>query len=267
MNFLIGTMLYSGYLALYFMLLIKFEWREATIARYIEPLGHFISILFPLLLSSVAVAKDYINPMDILPGFCWIWHYPPNCHHDEEVECLRGGNLSLYLIGPMSIFLLVIIFIAMLIMVLKVRQTELRMRRYAGGRNSQLEMTKETGKQALFYIGAFFLTFFPIIMLQMLYDHRYRGYYFWFAVLVKFFTPLQGFFNAFIYLRKRFRELTEPGGSLSFLRTIIEAPLRLTAGWESDVAGDQQKSSRGEPNTALREGNTEAAPQQADVHE
>jgi hypothetical protein len=85
MNFLIGTMLYSGYLALYFMLLIKFEWREATIARYIKPLGHFISILFPLLLSSVAVAKDYINPMAILPGFCWIWHYPPNCHHDDEV--------------------------------------------------------------------------------------------------------------------------------------------------------------------------------------
>jgi hypothetical protein len=35
-TFLDGTMYYTLFLAVYFLLLIKFEWRKATIARYVE---------------------------------------------------------------------------------------------------------------------------------------------------------------------------------------------------------------------------------------
>jgi hypothetical protein len=233
LNFMFGTMWYSTFLALYFMLLIFFEWKEATIARYVEPLGHFISVLFPLFLSSVAIANDYINPMDILPGFCWLWHYPSDCHDYEEVECLRDGDQFMALFGPVPMFQFLTIAIAMILITLKVCKRELRSQSYAGGSSNRLQRTKETGKQALYYIGAFFLTFFPMIMMQVLYDYRYRGFYFWLAVLGKFFTPLQGFFNAFIYLRKRYRELTDPGHSLAFLRTVSETVFRTDGGSHS----------------------------------
>jgi protein-S-isoprenylcysteine O-methyltransferase Ste14 len=139
---------YSFFLTLYFLLLVRFEWREATIARYVEPLGHFISIFFPLMIGSLRVAKNTINPMEVLPGWCY--------------KSMRSYT-------PISFVLITFIFIAMIIIILKVRQNELRMRRYAGGRNSQLELTKETGIQALLYIGVFFLTFFPLGMLKYLY--------------------------------------------------------------------------------------------------
>jgi hypothetical protein len=159
---------YSVCLALYFTLKVKFEWREATIARYIEPLGHFISLLFPIATASIFVANNNINPLEHLPGWCGVFDFPPGCSLDDEVECKQGEQIVHQIIF-LYVFLFIIIFSAMLIMVLKVRQTELRMRRYAGGRNIQLVVTKETGKQALLYIGVFCLTFFPVGMPDLLY--------------------------------------------------------------------------------------------------
>jgi hypothetical protein len=160
---------YSVFLALYFLLLIKFEWRKATIARYVEPLAHFICIFFPVVVGSLRVAGNHINPLETLPGWCAVSDFPPGCSLHDEVECKRGGEsgrASFFCI----VFLFIVNFIAMLIIILKVRQNELRMRRYAGGRNSQLEMTKETGIQALLYIGVFFLSYFPYGVLGLLYE-------------------------------------------------------------------------------------------------
>jgi hypothetical protein len=241
LNFLFGTMWYSAFLAVYFLLRIKFEWKEKTIARYVEPVAHIACTLMPLIGGAIAVANDYINPVEILPGFCWIYEYPPGCLSDHEVDCIRGEDAyeftsSAGVAGP----LFIVIFIAMVLITLKVRQTELRIRRYAGGHNRELELTKQTGIQALFYIGAFFLTFFPLVMLDLLWNVRYKGYYFYFAVLAKFLTPLQGFFNAWIYMHKRFRDVSDSGGSAGLLRrlssmiTVGRTPL--------NVAGDMQES-------------------------
>jgi hypothetical protein len=86
----------------------------------------------------------------------------------------------------------------MILIILKVRKIELRIQRYAGGRSNQLERTTETGRQALLYIAAFFLTFFPLVMMQIMYTHRGESYYFIFAVWA--FSPLQGVLNACITL-------------------------------------------------------------------
>jgi membrane protein insertase Oxa1/YidC/SpoIIIJ len=160
---------YSVFLALYFLLKVRFEWREATIARYVEPFGHFISIFFPLVMGSLKVKDNEISPVEVLPGWCGVSDFPPGCSLDDEVECKRGARFGSSMIFYFYVSFFIIIFIAMLMIILKVRQTELRMRRYAGGRNRQLEMTNEAGKQALLYIGVFFLTFFPLGLLDLLY--------------------------------------------------------------------------------------------------
>jgi hypothetical protein len=143
------------------MLLVKFEWREATIARYVEPVGHFLSIFLPLANGSLGVAKDYLKPMEILPGFCWFWEYPPGCFEDDN--CNRGDtnardkdNVTNH--ANMTLFVVVFgtIIISMFFIILKVRKIELRIKRYDGSRSNQIERTKETGTQALLHIAAFF---------------------------------------------------------------------------------------------------------------
>jgi hypothetical protein len=111
---------------------------------------------------------------------------------------------------------------SMIMIVFRVRQTEQRMRRYSGG-HSILRQTKETGVQALMYIGAFSVVFLPVAVL-MTRDSGYpastdinRKRFFAIAFFVKLVTPLQGFFNALIFLRMRLRSLMREGGRLSFL--------------------------------------------------
>jgi hypothetical protein len=67
-----------------------------------------------------------------------------------------------------------------------------------------------------------------------------------FAVWAKFLSPLQGFFNSFIYVRKRFTELTASGGSLAFLLRIDLSASMRRINTPSIAAGDE-KSEQGEP--------------------
>jgi hypothetical protein len=47
-NFIFGTMWYSFFLALYFLLLLRFEWSKKRISKCFEPFAHFVSISVPL---------------------------------------------------------------------------------------------------------------------------------------------------------------------------------------------------------------------------
>lgn len=218
LNYLFGNMWYSAFLAVYFLCKVRFEWQEATMARYLEPFAHTISLLLPTLNGIAGIVKDQFNPMDSLPGVCWFTAYPPGCNDaqsDKPQQCERGGETSVR-ISLEAIFLFVIIIISMSVILCKVRSTEVRLRRYGSGRD--LVLTKETAIQALLYIAVFFVTYAPIVMVEVLYRYRYRSYYVVVAAMTKILTPLQGLFNALIYLRKRYRELFREGGTLAFLR-------------------------------------------------
>lgn len=235
LNLIFGSMWYSLGLAVFFLSIVRFEMKQQRFARWIEPVFHFLAFTSPIANGIYAIASDWMNPMDILPGYCWTYDYPPGCNDSKEVECLRGDNYSGMVEASMILLIWVLIIICMVFLFTKVRNTEKRLQRYAGGRNVRLKRTKETGIQALLYILAFFFVFFPIVVMMTLKrsgvetTRENRGVYFTFALLSKLVSPLQGFFNAFIYLRKRFRTLTEDGGRLEFLRrvsSVVLLPLR-----------------------------------------
>ena len=222
-----GTVFYSGTLALYFLALIRYEVQERWFARWIEPWGHFLAIAYPLTSGIVAIVYDYFNPIPVLPGWCWLNGYPSGCSSDTNslsvVPCERGGKvtsiMSVLAAGPL-LFALVfaIILVSMLLIILKVRDTEQRLQRYAGTRDQAYERTKEVARQAILYISAFLFTYFPIG--GSMFTSNSRSVSFAFALLVKGLSTFQGVFNAIIFLRNQYRALTAQGESLYFLRRI-----------------------------------------------
>lgn len=217
LNLIFGTMFYSATLALYFLLLIRLEMREAWIARYVEPVGHVLAIGYPVSFGVAGIAYEIINPMPVLPGWCWFQPYPFNCLSDDNVKCIRGGDVPLvmrHMIGNVYLYALLFVIIAgsMVGIILKVRATERRIQRYASGSSSgaqEFERTKEVARQAFLYITAFLLTYFPIAGSQL---SQNTATHFAFAFLVKTLSVSQGFFNCIIFLRNQYRALTAQVG-------------------------------------------------------
>ena len=133
-NVSFGAWWYTGFLSLYFLLLVRYEWKDRVIARYIEPWAHFISLAHPLATGIYAVVDDLYNPLRILPGFCWFSDYPPYCSRpDSTVPCQRGDNYNRLSSGVAlnSLYIIfLLIAISMVLIILKVRHTELQLRKY-----------------------------------------------------------------------------------------------------------------------------------------
>lgn len=225
--FVFGVMWYSMFLALYVTLSTRYGWKEQTLARYFEPLAHFTAFLATIISGVYAVWKKQMNPLEILPGYCWSGRFPPNCHLAEDTHlmgpvCTRGANRNGWDeegTSSLVIFIFCVIVICMILIVEKVRATEKQLRRYAGMQarslqtldgscrrynNDELKLTKKTGTEATLYILAFFMANVPIVLVEASFGnrHNHKTFTFCMALLLKFLTPCQGFFNAFIYLRK-----------------------------------------------------------------
>ena len=217
-NFLIGSMLYTACLAVYFVLKVRFEVHENVISKYYEPFFHAIPIVVTLTSGVVGIFLEAFNPFDELAGFCWISDYPPGCSrpHRDDLECLRGQDsyvlAKMLASGTIAITLLTIIT-CMVLIVAHVWTTEKRMQRFnhAGISIHSTKVTQETAIQALLYIGFFFLSTVGLIVIQLSPKQESRetaSYYFPLSLVTEILSPMQGFFNAIIYIRPRFRELT-----------------------------------------------------------
>ena len=269
-TFLVGTWWYTGFLSLYFLLLVRYEWKERALSCYVEPVAHFISLSHPIATGIYALVDDLYNPLRILPGWCWYSDYPSYCSRsDSTVPCQPGANytsLSTW-VTLLSVYIIfVIIAVSMVLIILKVRQTELQLQKYdvspgvpqASSSNAtlasstphhrkrQLRRTRETAMQGLLYIAAFFASVTPVAILKFIEegsddpDSR-SSVLFPFAILAKALSPMQvtiavvrgflclmsltrvpsqGFFNAYIYLHKRFLPLTHDGECFAVLRHV-----------------------------------------------
>lgn len=210
-NFMVGTTVYSGYLAIYFVLLVRYEVREEWMAKFAEPVVHAHAILFPLVTGLVALVKHWFGPINLAPGTIWLDAYPFGCWlPDSEIECTRKANeFVMLLCGAINITgALLIMTVSMCMLIGKVRQTELQMKQYAGtqAQDEPLVLTRRTTIQAMLYIGVYFLTYFGFVAIQILAQgvripetSEYRSLWFGFAMVAKIFTPLQGALNAFVF--------------------------------------------------------------------
>lgn len=205
--------LYAAFMCLYYMLILRYDVREETIAKRVEPFVHGLAFLFPLVFASAMLVLGMYNPTNVLIGWCFINAYPADCLRREEIECERGENYLLWLWitnAPYFVYSSTVT-ISCILSYLTVRKLELRSSRRWTHNNQSMEKTKETAIQAFLYIIAFTLTY-CCFGLSTLFGpkpttEKHRSFYFPLAVLIKIFLPLQGFWNFLIFGRPRYSAL------------------------------------------------------------
>jgi hypothetical protein len=117
-----GCFAYGAWLSVYYVLTIRYNLPEATLARYVEPMIHASVFLFYFGTALIASAVGLMNPTG--SAVCWIIPYPNSCTYDG-VPCVRGANykqaiLSMILVP--SCFSVVVILVCLAIVALTVWQ-------------------------------------------------------------------------------------------------------------------------------------------------
>jgi hypothetical protein len=167
----IGTVIYNACLALYYLLVIRYGWKNKYIAKRIEPWMHFVAVGFALGTGVVGLALDLFNPF----GFaCTINAYPPLCIQSFEnkgpTNCTRGDNARIFQVvfwlGP-ACCITVFLAVSMFLVYWKIRTIERGSARFQcrSGRMQQRFIL-----QAFLYVGAMFITWGPLIGIYI-----YRG--------------------------------------------------------------------------------------------
>ena len=120
MQFQFSLGLYQGFLCVYFLLLVKYNIREETIAARLEPLVHAFAFLPPLVMAIIILNLEMYNPSHKNPGHCFINSYPANCDKDSDDanECTRGINITFWRFlstGPLFVYWMVVIVSSILV--------------------------------------------------------------------------------------------------------------------------------------------------------
>ncbi|CAB9496071.1 expressed unknown protein [Seminavis robusta] len=193
--------LYSASLALYYVLTVRYQCREAFVTSRIEPWIHGISILWPVGLGFLSIAVQAYSPLVVAPGYCWYADWPPDCDTEDdseddgsgdhetkqstngtnypEMKCLRAPEglrrILFMLVGILPLLLCMItIIVCMGLLYQQVRHTERRLARYGMGANSSrgsgggrgdLDMSQKTAIKGVLYIGAFLAAHVPYLVL------------------------------------------------------------------------------------------------------
>ena len=82
---IVSKAFYSFYIALYFMLLVRYKWSEKRVMRY-ERLAYLIAFIVPMLFSLIGFTNEAFNSNEI--RICTISSYPIDC---SGSECIRGS--------------------------------------------------------------------------------------------------------------------------------------------------------------------------------
>jgi hypothetical protein len=86
-----GCFAYGAWLSVYYVLTIRYNLPEATLARYVEPVIHASVFVFYFGTALIASAVGLMNPTS--HAACWIVPYPLSCA-DFNVPCVRGANFK-----------------------------------------------------------------------------------------------------------------------------------------------------------------------------
>jgi hypothetical protein len=209
----VSGVLYNGGLSIYYLLRIRSGWTPVQM-RKIEPYLHLVPLVFGLSTMSASLALDLFNS-----GIfdCWIAPYPQGCEqsweHGGTTTCLRGDNASLYqwlfdLIPKWSSILLVTVNMWLTHRGVY-RQEQSVIRRLAAAPNNHNNdsvsttsdnrlphgsMAKRLARQSYLYVGALYLTWFPVTITRLTELVTGRVYY-EMLLFISIAIPLQGLWN------------------------------------------------------------------------
>lgn len=222
LQFSLAAVIYNGMLSVYYLLVIKFQYKDLQLQKFKRWL-HILPTLLGLGTAVVALVLKLYNP----GGWnCWINPIPTGCQqtfnaNGAEPTCVRGDNASVYQIalfyGPLwSIILFAIA--SMATVYIAVRRQEKKAEKFC-----QMHSNKKKRKkrrlvlfQSFFYIGAFLITWiFPSSARLSLLITNYIPP--WLSLLAKCFAPVQGLLNCVAYFRPRYLRCKEESGKAGYV--------------------------------------------------
>jgi len=240
----VATPLYNAFLAVYFLLLVKHNWSEKSMAmRRLEKIFHFVAWAMAFGTAFASLGLELYNNANL---WCWIAPYPLDCENsvaasDGTGTCVRGDNAWLYRLFFYFLWLWIAVAVVIFSMVLMLWAvyTQAKMvdkYRQKGEQHSRVRqnMVRDVGMQCVYYIAAFLLTSLPLSVARMLQaQYNCTETYFPLSLTTAFLFPLQGFWNAAIYLRPRYRKFKQQNPNSSILSTVLRSLYR-TLVWSDD---------------------------------
>jgi hypothetical protein len=223
------------FLNIYYVLTIRYQISELKFRRYAWPPFLLFSTVFISMLTIVFLVGGFLNPTPS-ESFCIVGNYPHYCN-DKDIPCIRGSissfqqdYFSKIVFGFVGITLL-ILFASMILIIhasyeygrkMRVRMTLSSSSSMPASSRLRNSMAKDITVQALMYVFAFVLTWtFSIVT----FFKDTTGI----AIAKQIFQPLQGFFNALIFLYHKVYDLKRVEPDLSAyecLGRIIRSPYK-----------------------------------------
>lgn len=134
---------------MYYLCTIQFSLSERKFRERIEPFCHFLANVLPLAIGIFLIGKQSFN-LDGRERFCYISATPRECLYNDDVQCERGGKMSLsyalwFSIIPFATVVIIILLSMFTIIATVVRRKESSDRwRFSGGSDDSDDSNNES---------------------------------------------------------------------------------------------------------------------------
>jgi len=233
-------------LNIFYVCTIRYGMNENTVKTRLLPILLVIAFSIALPLGTVPLAWDFLNPWPYEP-FCTMGSYPADCNKDSEIDCIRGGISkksewmifgSVLLLTGINFALVVISLISVIMTIFKTERTIRRIKKANNGEDApnandeqNWNNTRFALRLALMYIGAFLITWvWTILALANIFFQLPLSFWHVIDRAKLIFLPLQGFFNAMIFIYSKIYILLRTNEDLTFfgaLKQVILSPKRV----------------------------------------
>lgn len=195
-----SSVMYNVSLSVYFLLIVRYHIREQVLATYFEPICHLFVVVVMGAVFATGIALEVYNPL--FAGSCWATDYPEGCTSESHASnsCTRGLVAGYVYARGIHVYY-ALVFVSMVIsnfmIYWTVRQTEKRTRRHSRRFSSTLRrdcwrQTRLAATQSLLFCGAFFITYTPSLILQLI-PTSTEWWYYMTLIIAGLTFPLQGY--------------------------------------------------------------------------
>lgn len=252
----IAVPLYTVELALYYLLVGSYGWKEEKLKKVELPLFHLVPCV-------VAIVTSGLGLLSYGPATLWCWQ-PVHTTTSSAAWINRLVYYSVYWVCCLGVIVI------MTMMYSKVSAQERKIEKYRTGtdrwndqkqQREKIKASRQIANQAAFWVGAFLLSYIFgfIVRLMELIEQYSVPDPFW--ALFCIFTPLQGFLNSLVYFRPIYMS-KNPDSNITACLTCRcgrwTSPSRRRARGESNNrSGTQEIDPAQQANHLAKDGNSE----------
>ena len=233
-------------LNIFYLCSIRYKMKEERIKKFVEPVMLFFAVLLTVPVPVVLLLGNFLNPSPF-ESYCSFGGYPKECTNRDDVQCIRGdpNSSSIQFIRTYlycGIFLAFgTIIVSMVLIILTVYRAETGATSVSKpksnsmiskenpdlleeeeedddvdqGEGFQLVHTRIILRQAIMYIAAFFLIWFFTLISYFMPEV-------WAVQIFKcIFQPLQGLFNALIFVYHKVYNIRRSNKDLTFQEALF----------------------------------------------